>query len=300
MPEHTMFLPITKVDEDKHEIWGWGAIEQPDAVDEIMDYQSSKPLFMDWSSAAQRRSGGRSMGNLRSMHQTKVAGKLIDFRPDDTTRGFFVGAKIVDDGEWQKVKEGVYTGFSIGGSYVKRWPDGSRPGLVRYTAKPTELSIVDAPCIPGATFSLVKSDSSKVVPFKPGDGTLALQWEPEDDLDKAIPTPPTPAPASEMALTGATGLTISISQMPPPSNTVTLTGNTDIPSTETLTQALVRTREMTDSANSLIKVMTELKNALPGLIAQAVREELGKLLSEDVDGGDPAAGDPHMIKVVRE
>ena len=300
MPEQTMFLPITKVDEEKHEIWGWGAIEQPDAANEIMDYASSKPHFMDWSNAAQKRSGGRSMGNLRSMHQTKVAGKLIDFRPDDKTMGFFVGAKIVDEGEWQKVKEGVYTGFSIGGSYVKRWPDGGMSGLVRYTAKPSELSIVDAPCIPGATFSLVKADGASQVPFRPGAAGAGLVWEPDEDLEKAIPVPPTPSPAHEDVITGAQGLTISISHMPMPNNPVTLSDNVNIPTTETLTQALVRTREMTDSANSLIKVLTALQADLPAMIAQAVRDELSKLLSEDVDAGGVADGDPRMIKVVRE
>jgi hypothetical protein len=295
MPDHTMFLPITKVDEERHEIWGWGALEQPDAVDEIMDYKSSKPYFEDWSSAAQKRSGGRSMGNLRAMHQTRVAGKLIDFRPDDKTMGFFVGAKIVDDGEWQKVKEGVYTGFSIGGSYVKRWPDGSRPGLTRYTAKPSELSIVDAPCIPGATFQLTKADGASEVEFHPGAAGLALTWEPDEDVTKAIPTPPTPAPASEDVITGVQGMTISISRYPLPNNPLPIKSNTDVPPTETLTQALVRSREMTDSANALAKIMQDFRDSLPDLLRQAVREELEKILSEDV-----ADAPGHMIRVVRE
>jgi hypothetical protein len=296
MPDNTMFLPITKVDEERHEIWGWGALEQPDAVDEIMDYNSSKPYFMDWSSAAQKRSGGRSLGNLRAMHQTRVAGKLIDFRPDDKTLGFFVGAKIVDDGEWQKVKEGVYTGFSIGGSYVKRWPDGTHPGLIRYTAKPSELSIVDAPCIPGATFQLTKADGVQQVEFQPGGGGLALTWEPEEELEKAIPTPPTPAPATEDVITGVQGMTIQISHMPPPSNPLQIKSNTDIPTTAELTQALVRSREMVDSANALIKVMEDFKASLPDLL----RDALDKILSEDVEGGAAAGTPGHMIKVVRE
>jgi hypothetical protein len=66
-------------------------------------------------------------------------------------------AKIVDNNEWEKVVQGVYTGFSIGGSYVKRWTDGAS---TRYTAKPAEVSIVDNPCMYGATFTMVKADGA--------------------------------------------------------------------------------------------------------------------------------------------
>ena len=74
---------------------------------------------------------------------------------DDLGKRVQVVAKIVDDNEWQKCLEGVYTGFSIGGSYVRKWADGAS---TRYTAKPGEVSIVDLPCMPAATFSLVKAD----------------------------------------------------------------------------------------------------------------------------------------------
>jgi len=64
-----VFVPIMKVNEERREVWGWGAKEEPDQSNEIMDYDTSKPQFLDWSSRAQKRSGGKSMGNLRSMHQ---------------------------------------------------------------------------------------------------------------------------------------------------------------------------------------------------------------------------------------
>jgi hypothetical protein len=35
--------------------------------------------------------------------------------------------KIVDDAEWNKVLEGVYTEFSIGAGYAKLWPDRTNP-----------------------------------------------------------------------------------------------------------------------------------------------------------------------------
>lgn len=166
-----MFIPITKVNEQRREVWGWAAIEEPDNSDEILDYESSKPHFLDWSNRAQKRSGGKSLGNVRSMHQNVAAGKLIELRPDDVSKGFYVGAKIIDDNEWKKVEQGVYTGFSVGGSYLKRWNDFRNPGKMRYTAKPTELSIVDSPCIPSATFEMLKMDGSKALrKFQPTQG----------------------------------------------------------------------------------------------------------------------------------
>ena len=166
-----MFIPITKVNEQRREVWGWAAIEEPDNSDEILDYETSKPHFLDWSSRAQKRSGGKSLGNVRSMHQNVAAGKLIELRPDDVSKGFYVGAKIIDDGEWKKVESGVYTGFSVGGSYLKRWQDFRNPGKMRYTARPTELSIVDSPCIPSATFEMLKADGMSVKKrFAPSDG----------------------------------------------------------------------------------------------------------------------------------
>lgn len=176
-----VFIPIQKVNMERREVWGWGALEEPDNSDEILDYASSKPNFIDWSQKTQKRSGGKSLGNVRAMHQNIAAGKLIELKADDVHKGFYVGAKIVDDNEWKKVVSGVYTGFSVGGAYEKRWSDFQNPGKIRYTARPTELSIVDSPCIPSATFDMVKADGSLVKrKFKPGEGKnmIAVVTEP--------------------------------------------------------------------------------------------------------------------------
>lgn len=179
-----LFIPIAKVNADRREVWGWGAVEEADNSDEVMDYASSKPLIMDWSNRAQKRSGGKSKGNVRAMHQPIAAGKIIDIQPDDNRKGFWLGAKITDDNEWRKVIDGVYTGFSIGGSYVKRWMDPQNPGKIRYTAKPNEWSIVDAPCIPSATFDVVKADgTTEVKKFHPGQAGDLLKLEDIDDED---------------------------------------------------------------------------------------------------------------------
>jgi hypothetical protein len=95
------------------------------------------------------------MGAVRAMHGRVAAGKLTDIAFDDEARRIVVSAKIADDDEWKKVREGVYTGFSQGGRYVKRWSDPDT-SLTRYTAEPQEISLVDLPCLPDATFEVVK------------------------------------------------------------------------------------------------------------------------------------------------
>ncbi len=150
-----LFLPLAKVDLDQRLVTGVATAEAPDRSGEICDYASSKPYFEKWSAEALAASGGKSMGAVRAMHGAVAAGKLTDIAFDDETKRVVVAAKIVDDDEWRKVTEGVYTGFSQGGRYVKRWPDEDS-GLIRYTAEPREISLVDLPCLPDATFEVVK------------------------------------------------------------------------------------------------------------------------------------------------
>ena len=150
-----LFLPLLKVDLDRRLVTGVATAETPDRAGEIFDYASSKPYFEQWSAEALAASGGKSFGAVRAMHAPIAAGKLTDIAFDDDGKRITVAAKIVDDDEWRKVQEGVYTGFSQGGRYVKRWPDPDT-GLVRYTAEPYEISLVDLPCVPDATFDVVK------------------------------------------------------------------------------------------------------------------------------------------------
>ena len=150
-----LFLPLAKVDLDQRIVTGVATAEQPDRAGEICDYSSSKPYFEKWSSEALAASRGKSLGAVRAMHGKVAAGKVTDIAFDDDARRVVVAAKIVDDDEWEKVVEGVYTGFSQGGRYVKRWSD-PETGLTRYTAEPQEISLVDLPCLPDATFDVVK------------------------------------------------------------------------------------------------------------------------------------------------
>lgn len=166
----SVYAPLVKVDMEKREVYGYAAIEEPDESGEIMDYVTSKPYFGKWSDSARSRSGGKSLGNVREMHNPVAAGKIIHLEFDDQSKGIYIGAKISDDAVWSKVLDGVYTGFSVGGDYVRKWHD-VQFNKMRYTAKPYEISIVDAPCIPGAVFDVVKADGmTEKRAFAPGAG----------------------------------------------------------------------------------------------------------------------------------
>ncbi len=159
-----LFAQITKVDEEKRLVYGRAVQETPDRSDEIFDYESSKPYFKTWSDEVKADTNGKSLGNVRSMHSNVAAGKVIDMQFNDDEKAIDIAAKIVDDNEWQKVLEGVHTGFSIGGVYVgekKTEKIDNGKEVKRYTAKPNEISLVDRPCIPTAKFfDIQKADGS--------------------------------------------------------------------------------------------------------------------------------------------
>ena len=157
----TVFARITKVDESSRTVWGRATQEVVDSVGEIFDYATSKEYFQNWSDDVKKASEGKSVGNLRAMHSKVAAGKLIGIDFNDTELAIDITTKIVDDAEWQKTLEGVYTGFSIGGKYVKKWDD-KETGKTRFTADPCEISLVDRPAVATATFFEVRKADGTV------------------------------------------------------------------------------------------------------------------------------------------
>lgn len=186
-----LFIPITKIDAAKRLVYGVATAEKPDVTGEICDYATTKPLYEKWSAQFAKATDGKSLGNLRVMHGAVAAGKLVEITFNDDAKAIEICGKVVDDDEWRKVEEGVYTGFSQGGKYVKRWPDPDQPKLMRYTADPLEVSLVDNPCLPEATFSVIKADgTTEMRKFKEpvwDSGTLikfAAEWT------EGAPVPP--------------------------------------------------------------------------------------------------------------
>lgn len=161
-----LFFQLTKVDEQKRLVYGRATQEVPDAVREICDYASSVPYFRKWSDAAKARTknlpdGAQSLGNVREMHEPIAAGKVIDIQFNDSEKAIDIGTYCADDNTWKKILSGTLTGFSVGGSYAKRWPDINNPSLIRYTANPTEVSYVDSPAVPTAMYTLIKANGTQ-------------------------------------------------------------------------------------------------------------------------------------------
>ena len=156
----SMNIPLFKIDEEQRLVYGRATQEVVDKSGEIMDYDSSKPMFEKWSSDFATRTKGKSYGNVRIQHDSKrVGGKIAEpLVFNDTDKAIDVVVKVTDDKLFNEIKEGYYTGFSIGGSYGKQWTDDD--GNLHYTAIPSELSIVDNPCVGTATIEYVKADGS--------------------------------------------------------------------------------------------------------------------------------------------
>jgi hypothetical protein len=150
----TLFMPLCKIDEAQHLVWGVAASETPDRQGEVLDYAGSKPNFQAWSDSVQKDSGGASKGNVREMHSLSAVGTLTEINFNDAERRIEVCAKITDAQAWAKVITKTYLGFSIGGRYERTWSDSE--GLLHYVAIPHEISLVDRPAVPDAIFSVAK------------------------------------------------------------------------------------------------------------------------------------------------
>jgi hypothetical protein len=156
-----VFARITKVDENTREVTGRAVQSVVDRENEIFDYPSSKPEFQKWSAEVFQDTEGKSYGNVRAMHGNVCAGKLSNINYEDAEEAIDVTAKVIDDNEWKKVTSGCYSGFSIGGRYSRKWSDILNGKTVtRYTAVPSEISLVDRPCVPTAKFHFFKRDGS--------------------------------------------------------------------------------------------------------------------------------------------
>ena len=278
MDKLDLFLPLLKVDVDQRLVQGVATAEAPDRRDEICDYASTKPYFEAWSEEARQASGGKSLGAVRAMHDRIAAGKLTDIDFDDDNKRILVTAKIVDDDEWNKVLEGVYTGFSQGGRYVRRWPDEAS-GLTRFTADPTEISLVDVPCLPEATFEVVKDGVSERRTFSLRPDEATAPETPVADAAAPPPSPPPPSPVT-LALARAAG---------------------------DLSDAANKLEKAMDEALRLRAALAKVEPALSALEARLRKLEAQPLapraalrsLSKSADAGADAPGEPLEAAIAR-
>ena len=182
MDKLNLFFKLTKIDEAKRTVEGIATADAVDLSGEICDYETTKPYYEKWSAAVSKASGGKSLGNVREMHSNIAAGKIIEIVFDDVAKAIRIVTKCVDDSTWNKIVEGVLTGFSQGGEYVQKWKDKAT-GKMRYTADPSEVSYVDMPCLPLGVFEVVKADGSiEMRKFQTKESPMTVEqvWKAQD------------------------------------------------------------------------------------------------------------------------
>ena len=185
-----VFFQLTKIDEAKRLVFGRAVQEVPDRVGEVFDYETSVPNFKAWSASQFEASLGKSNGNIRAMHKDISAGVIVPggLKFHDDEKAIDLTAHIGNDAEWAGVMDGRYTGFSIGGRYAKKWEGEDK--RTHYTADPSEISLVDRPCIPTATFfEIQKADGSVMQKnFAPAEAEI-IKVEPVVELEKKFSFP---------------------------------------------------------------------------------------------------------------
>lgn len=160
MKAFTFNIPISKVDEEQRIVYGYATKEELDRQGDIVDYEAAKKAFSEWP------------GNIREQHDSKRAvGKNVHLEFDDDNKQVLIGAKISESADGQnamiKVREGILTGFSIGGKIYKTIRDTIKTDDGEVTANRitdfslAEVSLVDVPACPSAQFVMVKSVNGK-------------------------------------------------------------------------------------------------------------------------------------------
>ena len=135
------YWPIAKVDAEQRMVWGYASTEAEDDQGETVTRAALAAALDDYMRFA----------NIREMHRLSAVGVATEAAIDD--KGLYIGAKIIDADAWEKVIEGVYKGFSIGGRITAR--DSADRRLIT-GLRLTEISVVDRPANPEAVFDCWK------------------------------------------------------------------------------------------------------------------------------------------------
>jgi len=140
-------MPIGKIDVERRMVSGFATLDNVDKQGDIVTTESSVEAFKNFR------------GNLREMHQPSAVGKIVSFKedkyfdPNDKKfySGVYVSAYVSKGAQdaWEKVLDGTYTGFSIGGN-IKTWDDAYDEKMdksirVIKNYELHELSLVDNP-----------------------------------------------------------------------------------------------------------------------------------------------------------
>jgi hypothetical protein len=179
-------MPLTKIDAERRIVSGFATLDNIDKQNDIVTPEASLSAF------------SKFRGNIREMHQPKAIGKMVAFKEDkyfdpETKKfyqGIYVSAYISKGAQdaWEKVMDGTYTGFSIGGK-MKNWDDGydeKSDSAIRIIKDYdlVELSLVDSPANQFANIlSVEKVDGVDTIT---GEGTETILenvfWDKESGL----------------------------------------------------------------------------------------------------------------------
>ena len=143
----TFFAPLSKKNDDLQIVEGFASTEDLDSQGEVVKLSAIEKALPDYMKFA----------NIREMHQYSAVGKTISANVDRTKKGLYIIGKVIDKIAWEKVKEGVYAGFSIGGRIKKK------VGNTIHELSLSEISLVDRPANPSAVFSLVKINEKEAL-----------------------------------------------------------------------------------------------------------------------------------------
>lgn len=157
--EHTaqgvkyLYTPFLKIDDEKRTVTGIASGFKEDLDGEGIDPNWLKNEYQDWFD---------NWHNIREMHDNKAIGTGVDLDWDEEGRPVLT-SHIVDDDAWNKVKSGVYKGYSIGIKGTKKVADERyRKGRIN-GGKIIETSLVDRPCNDEAVITHVKYVLAEIV-----------------------------------------------------------------------------------------------------------------------------------------
>jgi hypothetical protein len=159
-------MPLTKVDQGRRIVSGFASLDNLDKQNDIVTTEASMAAF------------AKFRGNIREMHQPSAVGKMVSFKeekyfdPESKKfyKGVYVSAYISKGAQdaWEKVLDGTYTGFSIGGR-MNKWDDAydeKSDEQIRIIKDYDliELSLVDSPANQFASImSVEKVDGVDVI-----------------------------------------------------------------------------------------------------------------------------------------
>ena len=177
-------MPFSKVDKERRIVTGFASLDNLDKQNDIVTAEASLEAF------------AKFRGNIREMHQPSAVGKMINFKQDKyfdpESKKFYNGVVVsayVSKGAqdaWEKVLDGTYTGFSIGGR-MNKWDDGydeKSDSQIRIIKEYdlVELSLVDNPANQFANIiSVEKVDGVEILK---GDETVLenVFWDSESGV----------------------------------------------------------------------------------------------------------------------